>query len=322
MIADCKEIGGYFEFEHFSGDEYHPMAVRLNSGRNCLEYLAKAKNLKKIYLPYYLCNSIKDTCSRINLGIEYYHVNNHFEPTLETKVGCNEAVFLVNYYGMLTNEDILILKEKYRNVIADFTHSFFQMPTESIDTIYSCRKFFGVPDGAYLYTDASLKEELETEVSSNRLTHLIGRFEGYASDYYIEFTKAERVIKEQPLRYMSAFTQNILRGIDYKAAMDRRIRNFEYLNEKLQYLNEFEIDMKNVPFAYPFYTLRAQEMRSKLILRKIYIPMLWADTLSSKGVGQTEKEYVENILPLPVDQRYGEEEMTRIINEVIRASEL
>lgn len=41
-------------------------------------------------------------------------------------------------------------------IILDNTQSFFQKPISGIDTIYSCRKYFGVPDGAYLSTNILL----------------------------------------------------------------------------------------------------------------------------------------------------------------------
>ena len=36
---------------------------------------------------------------------------------------------------------------------------FYAKPIHGNDTFYTCRKFFGVPDGAYLYTDKLLDEE-------------------------------------------------------------------------------------------------------------------------------------------------------------------
>ena len=46
-----KSIGGYFEYEENHGGLYHDSALKLNSGRNALEYLIKAKSIKKILMP-------------------------------------------------------------------------------------------------------------------------------------------------------------------------------------------------------------------------------------------------------------------------------
>ena len=42
-----REIGGYIELEHYQGNEYHK-GIALNSGRNCLRYLIKAKKIQKL----------------------------------------------------------------------------------------------------------------------------------------------------------------------------------------------------------------------------------------------------------------------------------
>ena len=36
-----KEFGGYLEFEHYYGREYHKNAIALNTARNCLRYIIK-----------------------------------------------------------------------------------------------------------------------------------------------------------------------------------------------------------------------------------------------------------------------------------------
>ena len=41
-----KDIGGYFGFELKNGNEFHSKVVRLNSGRNCLDYFYKIKSKK------------------------------------------------------------------------------------------------------------------------------------------------------------------------------------------------------------------------------------------------------------------------------------
>ena len=99
---------------------------------------------------------------------------------------------------------------------------------EGIDTIYSCRKFFGVPDGGYLATDAVLEEELRLDVSKDRMRHILGRFEGSASDYHGDFKANDHAFKELELRRMSELTHNLLRAVDYEAARQKRNENFVY----------------------------------------------------------------------------------------------
>lgn len=58
-----EEIGGYFELEELIKNEYYKNLIALNTGRNALYYVLKALNIKKLYIPYYLCDSISNMLS-------------------------------------------------------------------------------------------------------------------------------------------------------------------------------------------------------------------------------------------------------------------
>jgi len=205
-----KEIGGYFGLEQLVSNEYYKDLIPLNNGRNALLYVLKARNIKKLYIPYYLCNSVRDMCSRNCCEFEYYNVDTEFIPIFNKTLADDEYLYVVNYYGQLTNEKILSLKQQFVHIILDNTQVFFQKPLNGIDTIYSCRKFFGVPDGAYLSTNKRLSEELEIDISRERMTHILGCYEGVASDYYSHFQNNDASFKSEPLKYMSKLTHNIL----------------------------------------------------------------------------------------------------------------
>ncbi len=201
-----REIGGYFQLDQLIDKPYHENLVELNTGRNSLLYLVEAKKISKVYLPYFLCNSMSDMLGKYGINFEYYHIGKDFLPVFEEKLKEDEYLYIVNYYGQITNDEIRKFKEEYKNIILDNTQSFFQKPVLNIDTIYSCRKYFGVPDGAYLSTDVALDEILEEDQSSSRVKHILGRFEGQASDYYNEFNKNDDAFKELPIKRMSKLT--------------------------------------------------------------------------------------------------------------------
>lgn len=62
MVNSNSEIGGYLELWENRGKMLHEGAIALNSGRSCLEYLIRARGIKKILLPYYLCDSLEEIC--------------------------------------------------------------------------------------------------------------------------------------------------------------------------------------------------------------------------------------------------------------------
>jgi hypothetical protein len=312
-----KEIGGYFGLDQLVNNEYHKDLLALNTGRNALLYLLKAKNIQKLYIPYYLCNSVSNMLKKHEFVFEYYHIDADFNPIFNKKLCEDEYLYIVNYYGQLTNDKVICLKQKYGKIILDNTHAFFQKPIDGIDTIYSCRKFFGVPDGAYLSTDSVLDEEIEIDTSKDRMIHILGRFEGTASDYYSSFRENDASFKFEPLKCMSKLTKNILGAIDYKKVKEIRDDNYAYLESKLKKINKLRLITPEGAFAYPFYLVNGVEIRKKLAAKKIYIPMLWPNVLEDTPESSLEYDYATNILPLPCDQRYSLKDMVSIINNLI-----
>ncbi|WFF74547.1 hypothetical protein [Proteiniclasticum sp. QWL-01] len=311
-----REIGGYFQLDQLIDKPYYENFVELNTGRNALLYLVNAKKIRKIYLPYFLCNSVSDMLNRNKIDYEYYHIGRDFLPIFDKELRNDEFLYIVNYYGQIIDSVIRKFKDKYNNIILDNTQSFFQKPIPGIDTIYSCRKFFGVPDGAYLSTDVIWDERLEKDESSSRMKHILGRYEGQASDFYNEFKKNDESFKELPIKKMSKLTRNILGAIDYEKIIESRNRNLEYLHGRLKHTNILDIKSPYGPFAYPYYVENGIEVKKKLAQRKIYIPTLWPNVLKENREDSIEYYYVANILPLSCDQRYGTEDMKILLKEL------
>lgn len=312
-----KEIGGYFQLEQLIKNEYYKDLISLNTARNALVYVMKAKKINKLYIPYYLCSSVSETLEKHGYDFEYYYIDKDFIPILNKSLDEREHLYIVNYYGQLSNNKIYLLKKQYERIILDNTQSFFQKPIPGIDTIYSCRKFFGVPDGAYLSTDVIWDERLEEDKSSSRMKHILGRYEGQAPDFYNEFKKNDESFKELPIKKISKLTRNILGAIDYEKIIESRNRNFEYLHGSLKHTNILDIKLPYSPFAYPYYVENGIEIRKKLAEKKIYIPTLWPNVLKENHEDSIEYDYAANILPLPCDQRYGIDDMKILLKELI-----
>ena len=171
-----KEIGGFLELELNHGSEFHEQGIALNSGRNCLRYLIQGRKIKRIWLPKLLCSAISDTCKEENVQILYYSVDKQLRPVLPQSLE-GDWLYLINYYGQYSVEEIEFFSRKYKNVIIDNAQAFYTKAVEGLDTIYTCRKFFGVPDGGYLYTTFGQKKELPQDESYERIGFLAGRFE-------------------------------------------------------------------------------------------------------------------------------------------------
>lgn len=308
-----REIGGYFELENLADNEYYSNLTKLNNGRNALWYMIKAKNIQKLYIPYFLCDSVSNMLKKKGVSFEYYDVGSDFSPLFEKNLLENEFLYVVNFYGQISNTAIITLKQKFDNIIVDNTQAFFQEPLNGIDTLYSVRKFFGVPDGAYLATDKRLNEELKQDISKDRMIHILGRYEGKASDYYKFHHKNDEISDGEDLKTMSKLTRNLLGAIDYKKVLETRNRNYALIESKLGDKNAITPISPEGPFAYPFFIENGIEIRKQLAKEKIYIPVLWPNVLNDMPKESLEYQYAANILPLPCDQRYSEEDMEYMI---------
>lgn len=310
-----KEIGGFLELELNHGSEFHEQGIALNSGRNCLRYLIRGRKIKRIWLPKLLCSAISDTCKEENVQILYYSIDKQLRPVLPQSLE-GDWLYLINYYGQYSIEEIRHLDRIYKNIIVDNVQAFYTKPIEGLDTIYTCRKFFGVPDGGYLYTGCALSEILQKDESYDELTFLAGRLERSANEFYSAYRENEQRIDELPLRRMSMVTQNLLRGIDYEQIKKERERNFSYLHEQLRSVNQLELCLPDGPYMYPLLVKDGAEIRRSMQEKRIYIPTLWPNVLQECPIDSLEYQYAADILPIPVDQRYDIGDMETIVDEI------
>ncbi len=311
-----KEIGGYIEFEHYHGSMLHEGAIALNCGRNCLAYLFKSRGIKKLKIPYFICDSICCVCEREGVEKVYYHIGMDFKPLDNLTLKDDEWLYLVNFYGQINNDEIKTYVRKYSRVIVDQANDYFAESISNVDTFYTCRKWFGVADGAFLYTDTSLSDEFERDESFDRMGFLLGRFDRNANEFYSGYNANNKFFIDQPIKKMSKLTWNLLHGIDYDFVEKRRRENFLYLHDMLGAVNQLEL--KPATFMYPLLVENGASARKKLQAEKIYIPTLWPTVFEVAEKGNSEYKMAEDILPLPIDQRYGIDDMEYIVQEVLK----
>lgn len=301
-----REIGGYIELDTYTGPMLHGDGIKLNCGRNALAYLIEAKEIKKLWMPKFMCDSCDKVLSDRGVVVEYYSIGLDFKPIVPEWDGW---LYVVNYYGQLSNEYLASLGDR---VIVDNAQAYFQDPVPGMDTLYTCRKFFGVADGAVLYTDKTIEVEQQDE-SFRRMNFLLGRYERTASEFYPEYAANNNFFENEPIKRMSKLTENLLHGIDYERVRQRRTENFAFLHERLHGINRLNLTIPEGAFMYPLYLENGAEIRKKLQAMKIYIPTLWPSVFALCGKMEPEYDMAKNILPLPVDQRYSAYDMGDIV---------
>jgi len=310
-----KEIGGYFELELNKKEEYHSDAIKLNSGRNALSYILKAYNPHKIYIPYYICDTVLEPINKLNIDFEFYHINKKLEPELPNKLDQKHFFLYVNYFGI----NDYIVKDLIRNIenlITDNSQAFYCQPYK-YPTFYSPRKFFGVADGGYLYSEKFLEDNLKQSISYKKYSHILKRWDLGANEGYKDYLEVEESLSHEPIERMSKLTQKILSSIDYKKIKLIRERNFQFVHSQLKDLNELEIylEVLNGPMKYPF-LINNKQLKQFLIDSKIYISTYWEEVLNRVENHTFEYYLTENLIPIPIDQRYNLDDMRFIIKKI------
>ncbi len=308
-------IGGYFELELRKGLEYHKDAIRLNSGRNAFEYILHAKGYRKVYLPYFTCDVMLEPINKLEIEYEYYHIDKQLDPIFNfERIDKSEAFVYINYFG-IKRQTVQKLSNCCSNLIIDNSQAFFDKPSTGIDTFYSPRKFFGIPDGAYLFTDKLLQIKLPRDHSVARFSHLIKRIDEGAEAGYPDFRRNNDAIIGQPISIMSALTEALLRNIDYDKVIKIRKQNFMFMNKNFKETNELKMseDQDFVPMVYPYLSTIGENLKQNLIQKKVFVATYWPNVFDWCHENELEYSFAKHIIPLPIDQRYNEDELSTVI---------
>ncbi len=317
-----KAIGGYFELADLAegGHFPHNDGVLLNTGRNALEYILRSiGNVRHVYLPYYTCEVVLEPLKKLNIPYTYYHINSSFEIADKLNPQAGEYIIANNYYG-IKDAYIQKLAAQYGDqLIVDCAQAFFAKPIPGIKAFYSTRKYVGVADGGVAYLGNLPDDQVEVneiERSDEHDSHLLKRKQYGAEAGFADYQANEKKVDNQPIRLMSVNTKWILDHINYDKVIARRRRNFQYLHGALAAKNQLQLpafDTFVCPMVYPFMTNTDRNLRKELIENKVFVARYWPNVEQMDGF-EVEYGLASNIIPLPIDQRYGKEDMDRIIN--------
>lgn len=315
-------IGGYFELaDLIEGGKFpHNDGVLLNTGRNALEYILRSiGDVKRVYLPYYTCEVVLEPLKKLNIPYTYYHINTNFEIANELKPNEGEYIIANNYYG-IKDAYIEKLTAQYGDqLIVDCAQAFFAKPLSGIKAFYSMRKYVGVADGGVAYLGNLLDDSVEVEEmekTDDHDSHLFKRKQFGAEAGFADYQANEKKLDNQPIRLMSFQTKWLLDHIDYENVFARRGENYQYLHEALGDKNAVSLpDMGSFtcPMVYPFMIKTNRNLRKELIDNKVFVAKYWPNVEEKEGF-EKEFDMAMNLIPIPCDQRYGFEEMNRIIN--------
>jgi dTDP-4-amino-4,6-dideoxygalactose transaminase len=241
-------------------------------------------------------------------------MNDDLLPQMDEAKG--KVVYLVDYFGIM---DKAVQKYVAANpetiFLIDNAHSFYNKPImrNNVYNLYSCKKFFGVPDGGYLISERKIDQVYEKTNSSQISNYLIKSLEGGTNSCYQEKKAVDEYINNN-YSGISILAEKLLSCIDYKKIKKIRKRNFNIYQQYFAEKNQIKCEKESIPYIYP---LKARkDIKEKLIKEKIYVPTLWSQVLDARFDNTLEKKMAENTLFLPLDQRYDERDIKYISERV------
>lgn len=320
------EIGSFIDLELPKGKERYKGQMdvaRLNTGRAAIWHAFRVSGAKAIWIPYYQCETVREFLTKKGAVIKYYHQNRAWNPT-DLKPEDDEAVLLVNYYGIMSRKRMRTLASGYKNVIIDNCQGFFCDPIEDALNIYSARKFVGVADGAYVVGKNAhmYVDEYEQGYSSDTAGFLLMRVEyGCSGKGYEARTINEERVDTEDIMKMSKLTHAMLDGADYEYNRTKRKENFAMACEMFGDINKIDpkmhYDDDTVPMVYPL-VVEDDRLLGRLLAAKHFQGHWWAYVTKELPEKCFEHWLSRFIIPITIDQRYGREELD-YLNKILRS---
>lgn len=317
------EYGGFLPLELNSGREwfarYAPHVQRYNSVKAALLSLIHEQRIQRMFIPAYYCPSTISMLCRAVPKIYYYHINDALLPELPDDA-FGSCILLVDYFGVRQKEIRAVASAYTRaTVILDNAHSFFAEPLwgPSLYAVYSAKKFFGVPDGAYL-VGRNIHGDGECFNSSYEYaSYLFLSYENGTNAAYDDKKCTDLVLAQHP-GPMSKLAHGLLCNVEYNRVIEQRIANFAHLWDAFSKINQISLSQIVPAYCFPALLYIGGGIKSWLIKNKIYVPTLWKPHPKAPAQNDFERHISENGLFLPIDQRYDVQDMSYITNEILR----
>ena len=291
-------------------------------------YLIASKELsrgKKVMLPKYTCDTVIAPFQELGYDYQFYPVCNDLTidiPKAKEIFSAHHPNLIVvhPYFGMdLTKQEQDMLEEMHEEgceIILDLTQCLFSTMRLPFIKYYvgSIRKWFAIPDGAFLET----ADEMDISgVGNDEIVSLQTKAMKLRGEY---FQTGDTNVKDESIRLsheverlmtrpitphtIASVSKDLLAFEDADAQQKIRIENYKRLYEDLKDVKDIELiadisRLTTAPLFFPFRVDDISAMQKKLAKKAIYARLIW------------EKE--DRILTITVDQRYNLSDMDRVI---------
>lgn len=303
---------------------------------------------KTALLPAYMCDSVFWPFERAGWDLYFYHIGKNLEPEAESLFAQIKGlqpglIFIHPYYGFDTLKSLRPMLNIWQSqgicIMEDVTQSYY-LPHEKWDADYiigSLRKWYPIPDGGFAVSNEPFPEEFcgENKIFIGTKLDLLTKKWNYfhtpgssleKKNQKTAFMAKNRDMEEwldhyEKISPLSKESMKILSTLSEKDYRNRRNENCHYLFQHIKsktkftpvFAKENSFEAVDSPLYFPIYAKNREELQNFLVNRGIYAPVLWPVGKENENhLSETDQEIYDQILALPIDQRYGLAEMQYI----------
>ena len=286
----------------------------VNSGRAAFECILRSLSAmpQRVWVPRFVCDTLSEPLARLRVTVARYAVNAQLHPVLPAEAAPQDVLVLVNYFG-LTGEPVAAAAAAAPcPVLVDATTALYTPPIPGVPTFYSPRKFAGLADGGVAVGLNARVVDLPVDAASD--TRTVALMAGYDA---AAVQAAEDALSTTPKR-MGAMTRDLLGRIPWQTAAAQRLRNYAVLHRALAPINRLQLPQvpAHAPMCYPL-VCGIPGMRDALIDAGVRMPLYWPEVIDNTDAADTENRLARTLLPLPLDQRYTEQDMQNLLELVL-----
>lgn len=308
-----------------------------SSGRAALYHIllyikSEMRDVRWLMLPDYLCHSIIDTVQKTGFEIIFYPLSASLslkEDEFRLLYKEKSAVLIINYFGLVPlNKQVSFLRQIDTEmcIIEDNVQSFFSMAIDNGSDFQftSFRKTLPLPDGGWVKTHYTMSSpSLENTFAQYKIAGgILKSFRThncFDDQIYLKLLEiGEEQIDVNLNNKVSNLTLELLSGIDLNRVSILRKRNARYLVTGLKSLciePLIPLSENCIPLFVPIYLENRDKLRRLFFKHNIYCPVHWP--IQSKSVQLLKgEELAKYELSLVIDQRYGLEDMNRILTVI------
>ncbi len=299
-----------------------------STGRDCFYSIFSSIEGKTLWLPDFLCKSIVQPLENLNVNYRFYNVGKNLRVSGSNDIREGDYALIISYFGFVDNDFYNFVLMKKCNIISDVTHLFFdseqmaKVTAISSFVVGSLRKFFAIPDGAFILTNENVSIKGDTRINfvKDRTYGLFSRYYSLVNSFDNEenmpiLKQAEKELDESfDFGYsISYLSYNILKCISPKLYVERIKNNFNFLN------NYFGLKYR---FFSPYFPLvffdnaTRDYYRRKLSSKWIFAPIHW----DTSFLGKKKNILSDLILSIPCDYRYNVDDMKKICELIDKSS--